>query len=211
MIINESENVYPKKEDSELLLKAAKFAEGRVLDLCTGSGIIALNVAKQAKEVVAVDINPFAIKSARENAKLNRIKNIKFLKSDLFSRLGGMKFDTIYANPPYLPGEEHKNWIDYALNGGSEGSEVTLKIIHGLKNHLKRNGCAFMILSSVYDTGKVYKEIKRLNFSFRRLYSINFFFEELFLIKIYYGKGRNSGKWRKDNSSSNYKQFRSGT
>ncbi len=192
--IKEFKNVYPPKEDSFLILKAVKYARGRVLDLCTGSGIIAINAALKADEVIAVDINPYAVKAAKRNASLNKVKNIKFIVSDLFSKLKREKFDVIYANPPYLPGESKKDWVDYALNGGKEGSEITIKIIDGLKNHLKKDGMAFIILSSAYDVHKVYKEIKRLKFSFEELDSINFFFERLFLIKIFYDKGRDSDK-----------------
>ena len=192
--IKEFKNVYPPKEDSFLILKAVKYARGRVLDLCTGSGIIAINAALKADEVIAVDINPYAVKAAKRNASLNKVKNIKFIVSDLFSKLKREKFDVIYANPPYLPGESKKDWMDYALNGGKEGSEITIKIIDGLKNHLKKDGMAFIILSSAYDVHKVYKEIKRLKFSFEELDSINFFFERLFLIKIFYDKGRDSDK-----------------
>ena len=192
--ITEFENVYPPAEDSALLLRAVKYARGRVLDMCTGSGIIAINAAARAKEVVAVDINPFAIKAVKHNARINGIKNLKCVKSDVFSNLGKTKFDVIYSNPPYLPGEKNGDWMDHALNGGKEGSEITLRITTGLKSHLKRNGTAFIVISTVYDTDKVYKEIKHLKLSFRRLYSINFFFEKLFLIKIFYGKGRDSGK-----------------
>ncbi len=175
-----------------LLLRAVKYAKGEVLDMFTGSGIIAINAAKTAHNVTAVDINPFAIDAARKNSKINGIKNIKFIKSDLFSELENKKFDVIYANPPYLPGKKAKDWIDYALNGGKDGNEIILRLIHNLGKHLKKEGVAFIIISSLSDTEKVYKEIRRSKFSFRKLYSINFFFEELFLIKVYYDKSRNS-------------------
>ncbi len=205
--IKEYKNVYPPAEDSILLLKAVKYSRGKVLDMCTGTGIIAINAAKKADSVLAVDINPYAIKAAKANARLNSVKNIKFLLSDLFSKVGKTKFDVIYANPPYLPEKRITEWMDYALDGGGDGSKTTLKIIKGLKNHLKRDGTAFIILSDVYDINKVYKQLKHFKFSFRKLNSISFFFERLFLIKIYYGEGRNSRKRRKIGSSSDYKQI----
>ena len=193
--IKEFNGVYPPAEDSFLLLNAVKYAHGNVLDMCAGSGIIGLNAAKVAKEVTLVDINPKAIKAIKYNARKNGIKNIKCIKSNLFSFLDKQKFDVIYSNPPYLPKKTEKGWADYALSGGIEGSETTLRIINSIKEHLKPGGTAFIILSTVYDIDKVYKEIKRLKLSFERLYSVNFFFEELILIKIY-DKSRNSSKSR---------------
>ena len=191
--IKEFKDVYPPAEDSFLLLNAVKYAHGEVLDMFAGSGIIGLNAANKAKKVTFADINPNAIKAIKYNANRNGIKNIECVLSDLFSSLGNRKFDVIYANPPYLPKKKERKWVNQALSGGIEGNELTIDLIRSLKEHLKGNGDAFIILSTVYDTDKVYKEIKRLKLSFKKLYSVNFFFEELILIKVY-DKGRNSGK-----------------
>lgn len=193
--IKELKGVYPPAEDSFLLLNAVKYAHGDVLDMCAGSGIIGLNAARLANKVTFVDINPKAIKAIEYNARKNRISNFECINSDLFYALDKRKFDIIYANPPYLPKKMEKGWRGYALSGGETGNEITLKIISSLKKHLKRNGEAFIILSTIYDIDKVYKEIKRLKLSFKKLSSVNFFFEELILIKIY-DKSRNSSKPR---------------
>jgi HemK-related putative methylase len=191
--IKEFDSVYPPSEDSMLLLKAVKYARGDVLDICAGTGIIGINAAPLSRKVTFIDINPHAIKAIKYNAVKNGITNFECIKSDLFSGLGKRRFDIVYANPPYLPGDKNRDWMDLALNGGAEGYETTIRILRGLNRHLKPRGTAFLVLSSAYDINKVYKEIKRLKFSFRKLSSVNFFFEELFLIKIY-GKSRNSGK-----------------
>lgn len=202
--IKEFKDVYPPAEDSFLLLSAVKYAHGKVLDMFAGSGIIGLNAAEKSEKVTFVDINPNALKAIEYNAKRNEIKNFECILSDLFSSLGNRKFDTIYANPPYLPEKKESNWLNRALSGGKEGSELTVALIRSLKTHLKQGGKAFIILSSVYDTNKVYKEIKRLKFSFKKLSSVNFFFEELILIKIY-DTSRNSSKSGQDHSSRNHK------
>jgi HemK-related putative methylase len=204
MDIKEFKDVYPPAEDSFLLLKAVKHAHGDVLDMCAGSGIIGLNAAPLADKVTFIDINPKAINAITYNAKINGIKNFECVISDLFSNIENRKFDVIYANPPYLPRSNGKKWEEYALSGGEDGGELTIRIIRGIKKHLAKNGKAFLIISSVYDTDKVYKEIKHLRLSFKKLSSINFFFEELILIKIY-DKGRNSCKPGQNNSSRNYK------
>ena len=208
--IKEFDGVYPPSEDSMLLLKAVKYARGDVLDICAGTGIIGINAAPFSRKVTFVDINPHAIKAIKYNAVKNGITNFECIISDLFSGLEKRRFDVVYVNPPYLPGDKNKDWMDFALNGGAEGYETTIRILRGLDQHLKPHGVAFLIISSAYDINKVYKEIRRLKFSFRKLSSVNFFFEELFLIKIY-GKSRNSGKRGKTDSSGNNKQFRPGS
>ena len=98
-------DIYEPKEDSELLKKyVSKFAIGRVLDMGTGSGIQALEAvkSKDVREVIAVDINPQAIKKLNLEVKKTLCKKIKTVKSNLFSTMEG-KFNTILFNPPYLP------------------------------------------------------------------------------------------------------------
>ncbi len=202
--IKEFKGVYPPAEDSLLLLSAVKYAHGKVLDMFAGSGIIGLNAANRSEKVTFADINPNAIKAIKYNAKRNGIKNVECALSDLFSSLSNRKFDVIYANPPYLPEKKESKWINHALSGGKEGSELTIDLIHSLKAHLKDKGKAFIVLSTVYYTDKVYKEIKRLKLNFEKLSSVNFFFEEIILIKIY-DTSRNSGKSGQNYSSSNNK------
>ncbi|VVB60123.1 putative S-adenosylmethionine-dependent methyltransferase [uncultured archaeon] len=91
--IQTSGNVYEPAEDTFLLISALQNLnlEGKnVLEIGTGSGIIALVLAKKAKHVLAVDINPEAVKCAKENAEQNKIKNAEFHKSDLFANVKGI-------------------------------------------------------------------------------------------------------------------------
>ncbi len=121
-----------------------------ILDLCTGSGCIALAFAKNFKNsiVYALDISEKACNLAMHNAKINDIKNIKILKSDLFDNLEkDIKFDLIVANPPYISHEQFrtldpmvKNWEDKrALVANDSGLEIIKKIIYNSKNFLKIN------------------------------------------------------------------------
>ena len=130
-----------------------------VLDLGTGSGAIAISVAKIAPEiglkvnVTASDISKDALKIARENAKLNGAeKMVKFVEGDLFSPFGGMlgskKFDMIISNPPYIPSgvietlqvevKDHEPML--ALDGGDDGLDIYRKIAEALPKHLKKDG-----------------------------------------------------------------------
>ncbi len=79
-----------------------------ILDLCTGSGCIALALARAfpTAHVIAIDIEPKACALAQENARINDIENIKIIESDLFSALpDNRKFDLIVSNPPYIAPE----------------------------------------------------------------------------------------------------------
>ncbi len=177
------DDVYDPAEDSYLLLEAVKFAHGDVLDMCAGSGIIGLNAAEKAKKVILADTNTKALSLIKKTARLNGIKNVSVVKSDLFRNIKG-KFDVIYCNPPYLPGHP-EDTAEKALYGGKTGYEVTIQFIKGLRRHLKEGGQAFLVLSTVYDIEKVYKSLKSIGFSFNELGNKSFFFEELRLICIY--------------------------
>ncbi len=180
------DKVYRPSDDSSLLLEATKYAGGDVLDLCAGSGIIGLNAAAKSRKVTLVDINKNALELIKENAEINNIKTYEVVRSDLFSNLGGRKFDVIYMNPPYLPGKVKKaDYLDMATIGGKRGYELTVRAIKKIPAHLKKNGFAFIILSTAYDTNKVYKLLESINFKFSVIDTKKFFFEELILIKIY--------------------------
>lgn len=113
------------EEWCELLIEKLKTNEWQnfnILDLCTGSGCIALalaNAFKQAK-VTGIDINPQAIELAQANAKALSLKNVQFLQANLFETLNfNDQFDLIVSNPPYVTADEWqaltpevKNWED---------------------------------------------------------------------------------------------------
>src|SRR3989338_5362464 len=117
-------SVYEPTEDSFLLLGQIKdYARGFVIEIGTGSGIIAIEAAKYAYFVIATDINNEALKHARENAAKEKITNISFIHSDLFDYFSKVnhgkistvlkgiiasKFDLIIFNPPYLPKDKRE-------------------------------------------------------------------------------------------------------
>jgi release factor glutamine methyltransferase len=121
------------------------------LDLCTGSGCIALVLAKEFPDalVYATDISQRALKYAKENAGINGIKNITFLKGSLFEPLKKhLKFDLITANPPYIkkldiPGlqREVRDWEPInALDGGPDGLDFYRQIFAPAPEYLRENG-----------------------------------------------------------------------
>jgi len=126
------------------------FTSLRFLDLCTGSGCLALSLAKELPdiEVYGIDISDSAIKYAHENAELNLIKNVTFLKGSLFEPVKGLTFDLIVSNPPYIRSNdikdlqpEIKGWEPQdALDGGADGLDYYRLIIHAVRNHLNDGG-----------------------------------------------------------------------
>ncbi len=148
----------PRPETEELAaLAVASAEEGQsVLDLCTGSGAIAISVYKELEKanrkvkMTAVDISEEALTLAKENAELNDA-DILFIQSDLFARLRG-RFDIIVSNPPYIPTaeidklqREVKNYEPrLALDGGEDGMDIYRRIAKDASKHLNKGGTLIM-------------------------------------------------------------------
>jgi len=115
-----------------------------VLDLGTGSGILAIHSAIfGAAKVVGVDINESALEGAKHNGYINGLTNLIYWKqSDLFDKLKGDKFDLILSNPPQLP-MESGSAQDF---GGSDGKELINNIITNASNYLTTNGILLIVL-----------------------------------------------------------------
>ena len=96
--------VFPIHPESTYFIKNISARKGaKCLDICTGSGIYALILAKQGYQVTAVDLNPEALKYAKFNQELNGIGKIRFLRGNLFTPVRGERFDYISCNPPFEP------------------------------------------------------------------------------------------------------------
>lgn len=131
----------------ENISKTDSGAHFSILDLCTGSGCIALALAKAFPHayVYATDISEQALQLAEKNAKNNHIYNIYFLKSDLYQNIPkNLAFDLIVANPPYIAESMYQTldlsvtkWEDNnALFAAKNGLEIIEKIIKGAKKFL---------------------------------------------------------------------------
>lgn len=125
----------------------------RMLDLCTGSGCVAVTMARQrpTSRVLATDISKDALSVASTNAYRLGAYNVAFVESDLFERVEG-RFDVITANPPYIASEEIPTLMadvrDFepklALDGGADGLDLIRKIIERAPNHLEPGGVLAM-------------------------------------------------------------------
>lgn len=142
------------KKCKELLQKNDKI---KILDLCTGSGAIAISLANSLgdkAEVFASDISAKALEVAKYNNEKN-CTNVRFIESDLFERMQEKKFNIIVSNPPYIRStvinnlpKQVQNEPHLALDGGEDGLEFYKKIIEQACNHIK-NG--YLILEIGYD------------------------------------------------------------
>ncbi len=146
----------PRPETEILADSVVKSAEegDKILDMCTGSGCIAVSVAKALKKknvsVTAADVSDAAIMLAQENARLNDV-NVTFVQSDLFSNVRG-RFNIIACNPPYIKSGEipyiqkevRENEPRVALDGGDDGLDFYRRIAKDVKSYLAKDGMLIM-------------------------------------------------------------------
>ena len=144
----------PRPETEELVEHALKDIneDSEVLDLCTGSGAIAIAVKKLTNaKVTAVDISDKAIELAKSNARKNNAE-IEFVLSDMFDGIGERKFDVIISNPPYIRSDDIQT-LDkevksfepiLALDGGNDGLDYYRKIFQNASKYLKNCGVLYL-------------------------------------------------------------------
>lgn len=158
-----NENVLIPQPDTEILVETVldickRYGKQslRILDLCTGSGAIAISLSKILNtQVFASDISTKALKVAEKNNVMNNSK-VEFIESNLFEQINGEKFDIIVSNPPYIKNEEIKslskqvqNEPYIALAGGEDGLDFYRKIIDEAYKHINKNG--YLCLEIGYD------------------------------------------------------------
>lgn len=158
------ENVLIPRQDTEILVEevigiAEKVKAKKILDLCTGSGAIAVSLAKYIPQsnITAIDISNEALKISKINAINNQVENqIKFINSDMFTNLNNEKFGIIVSNPPYIRTNEIDDLDEnvkrepyIALDGGNDGLIFYKKIIKESYQYLKYGG--YLCLEIGYD------------------------------------------------------------
>ncbi len=173
--IHVNDQVLIPRQDTEVLAEEAirtLHAAGdqpRVLDLCTGSGCIALSIKSfcPKAEVCGSDISGEALKTAEENAAFHAIE-VEWIRSDLFSGIDGM-FDLIVCNPPYIPTNTIRSLMPevrdhepgLALDGGEDGMDLLRRIIVDCKAFLNPGG--YLLLEIGSDQGDAVTALMKKN------------------------------------------------
>lgn len=164
LYVNESVLI-PRYDTENIVDCIVKDFEGSkdisVLDLCTGSGCIAISLKKNGfKKVFALDISDKALEVAKHNAYIHNA-DITFIKSDLYKELpNDIRFDLIVSNPPYIRTGEIEKLDDevkdfepkLALDGGKDGLDFYKKILNLSKDFINKNGSLYFEIG--YDQAK---------------------------------------------------------
>ena len=179
--IRVDERVLIPRPETELLVRQALAAlkDGdSMLDLCTGSGAIAVAVAVEAAKkksvtIVGADISEDALEVARENARINQA-SVTFVKADLFDGIRG-KFDLITANPPYIKSGEiaslDQEVRDFepriALDGGEDGLDFYRRIAERIRRYIVRGGMCIMECGEgqAQEIIRIFRETARCDFA----------------------------------------------
>jgi release factor glutamine methyltransferase len=171
---------YQAREDSFLMLEALSELDLRalrVLDMGTGSGILAAYCARRGAEVVASDIDIDAIEALEVAANRMGV-SIKLVTCDLFSKIHE-RFDIVVFNPPYLPSSAID---DPTTNGGKQGTEIINRFLGELPQHLVENGRGMLVVSSLNDPEDLMTRHRELTFKIVRERPL--FFETLYVLEI---------------------------
>lgn len=177
------ENVLIPQPDTEILVEEVineyKEKKCEILDLCTGSGAIAISLAKYINEsnIVASDISMKALQIAKLNAEKNLVrKKIEFIESDMFNKIYKDDFDIIVSNPPYIKtkvieelDKQVKNEPYIALDGGADGLKFYKIIIENAYKYIKNEGKVFLEIG--YDQKNELINLFKENNHYENIYS----------------------------------------
>ncbi len=193
LVLFVDENVYEPAEDSFLLADNLEVEEGDlVLDLGTGCGLLGLVAAKKGASVVAVDINPYALRCAMKNSAANDTQNnLTFVQGDLFKPLREtLKFDAILFNAPYLPTEnsEDTSLLEQAWSGGKSGRKVIERFAFEAPTYLNPQGKILLVQSTLSDIGETMRDFAERSLQTKIIAEQALpFFETIVLLKVTFG------------------------
>ena len=122
-----------------------------VLDLCTGTGALAVVAASSGAEATAIDISRRAVLNVRLNALLNGVR-VRPLRGDLFEPVAGRQFDVIVTNPPYVPAPDERlpeRGLERAWQAGLDGRVLIDRICASVAGHLAPGGAVLIVQSTI--------------------------------------------------------------
>jgi release factor glutamine methyltransferase len=153
----------------------------RILDLGTGSGILALNAAKLSGISTASDFSELAIQNVKINAELNNLK-LTIIKSDLFDDIPKQIFDYIFINPPYYA-KNPENESDFAWYCGNEFQYYS-KLFDQIAEYINVDSKVFMILSESCDLKSIMNVANNYDVKLNEIFQKKVFFEQFFIFEI---------------------------
>lgn len=184
-MISVSPRVYPPSEDSYLLLDAIKNIKAKkALEVGCGCGLISMVLARNSIEVFAIDVNKEACMNTLQNSKKNILRGIiHVINSDVATALrGGLRFDLVVSNPPYLPveqsAEEDVSWA------AGRGCSFSKKLLENTFPLLSDNGVMLLVQSSLSDLHSLKKLVEEKGFKMEEVSHKKFFFERIIVFKI---------------------------
>lgn len=179
------EGVYPPSEDTFLLIDAVEAVPsvGEVLELCCGTGAVGLSIAPRARRIVAVDLNPLAVRNTVLNyRKMGLEEKLDAIAGDLFSPLSAGHYDLVIMNPPYLA--DGVDPRDMAWSGGEGGRAVIDRFLDGVGGHLGEGGRAVFIQSDLNGLQETLDRAKANGLSARVIGERTFRFEALLAMEV---------------------------
>lgn len=180
------ENVLIPQPDTEILVEEVinickKIKNVKILDMCTGSGAIAISLAKYIENsiIMASDISEKALDIAKKNSKENEVK-INFLKSDMFKEFLNVKFDVIVSNPPYIETDVIKSLSSQvkcephiALDGGEDGLDFYKVLAENAYKFLNKDG--YLCLEIGYNQKQSVIDLLKATNKYQEIYCIKDF------------------------------------
>jgi release factor glutamine methyltransferase len=133
----------------------------RVLDVCTGTGALAIAAAREGAEASAIDVSRRAVACVRANAALNGVR-VEPLRGDLFEPVRGRRFDLIVTNPPYVPGPTDslpERGIERAWYAGRTGRLLVDRICAEAPAQLAESGAILIVHSSLNDDDETVRRL----------------------------------------------------
>lgn len=175
LAIGSDPNVYPPGEDTRHLLAFLPEVRGRVVDVGTGSGLLAVAMARAGARVVATDVNPAAVRLARRNALANGV-TVDVVRADLMDGIVG-PFDAVVCNPPYLRDDPPRDWIERAWVDQRTAS----RLLDAASERLREGGRLHLLLPATDE--EAWDRVAQ-GYEIERREDVHFFFETVAAVTL---------------------------